>query len=163
MGHRLPRFNFRSLSAHRPIHNKCTRCLRLHRQPFGSRSCGYGGCYAFRQIHESFGSGQGHQVFYYLEGRTACQYSSGITWESVFVEGFYGHWWQRVRTVLFRYKPTRVEDTMEYRGDIQKPGNCATFIYTSGTTGPPKAVMISHDSYTYICANVAKATNAWRP
>ena len=52
---------------------------------------------------------------------------------------------------------------MEYRGDIQKPGNCATFIYTSGTTGPPKAVMISHDSYTYICANVAKATNAWRP
>ena len=65
--------------------------------------------------------------------------------------------------MLFRYKPTRVEDTMEYRGDVQKPGNCATFIYTSGTTGPPKAVMISHDSYTYICATVAKATRAWRP
>ena len=31
-----------------------------------------------------------------------------------------------------------------------KPGNCCTFIYTSGTTGPPKAVMISHDSYTWV-------------
>lgn len=34
--------------------------------------------------------------------------------------------------------------------DSQKAGSCATFIYTSGTTGPPKAVMISHDSYTWV-------------
>jgi long-chain-fatty-acid--CoA ligase ACSBG len=39
---------------------------------------------------------------------------------------------------------------VEWRQEVQKPGNCATFIYTSGTTGPPKAVMISHDNYTWV-------------
>ena len=37
-----------------------------------------------------------------------------------------------------------------------KPGNCCTFIYTSGTTGPPKAVMISHDSYTWVADATGK-------
>ncbi len=61
------------------------------------------------------------------------------------------------------YNPQRTEDTIEYRGDIQRPGNCATFIYTSGTTGPPKAVMISHDNYTYISDVAGRSTGLWKP
>lgn len=49
-----------------------------------------------------------------------------------------------------KFKPKRPEDELEYRMRLSKPGNCCTFIYTSGTTGPPKAVMISHDSYTWV-------------
>ena len=49
-----------------------------------------------------------------------------------------------------KFKATRPEDEVEYRMRLAKPGNCCTFIYTSGTTGPPKAVMISHDSYTWV-------------
>lgn len=39
---------------------------------------------------------------------------------------------------------------------MAKPGNCCTFIYTSGTTGPPKAVMLSHDSVTWVVEAVGK-------
>lgn len=48
------------------------------------------------------------------------------------------------------FKPNCVEDELSFRMNQSKPGNCCTFIYTSGTTGPPKAVMISHDSYTWV-------------
>ena len=40
---------------------------------------------------------------------------------------------------------------------MAKPGNCCTFIYTSGTTGPPKAVMISHDSYTWTADAIGRS------
>lgn len=61
------------------------------------------------------------------------------------------------------YKPEKKEDTIEYRQEVQKPGNCATFIYTSGTTGPPKAVMISHDNYTWVTDATVEVTQMLTP
>lgn len=66
------------------------------------------------------------------------------------MERVHGLWRKEVPPILYSYKPSKKEDTVECRMDSQKAGSCATFIYTSGTTGPPKAVMISHDSYTWV-------------
>ncbi|MDX9999834.1 MAG: AMP-binding protein [Polyangia bacterium] len=38
----------------------------------------------------------------------------------------------------------------------QRPEDCCTLIYTSGTTGPPKAVMISHASFTWLVERLLK-------
>ncbi len=64
-----------------------------------------------------------------------------------------------IRLKYFRYNPKDPRDLIENRMNEPKPGNCCTFIYTSGTTGPPKAVMISHDNYTWITDATIKRFN----
>lgn len=61
------------------------------------------------------------------------------------------------------YGPSKEEDTLENRMLIAKPGNCCTFIYTSGTTGNPKAVMLSHDNYTWLCEQIGKVFDFYNP
>jgi long-chain-fatty-acid--CoA ligase ACSBG len=68
-------------------------------------------------------------------------------------------WDQLIEIGMTKYSPKNVKDTIEYRLNEPKPGNCCTFIYTSGTTGPPKAVMISHDNYTWIADATVKRFN----
>lgn len=54
----------------------------------------------------------------------------------------------------------RVEkSTIEEKMRKLKPGNCCTLVYTSGTTGMPKAVMLSHDNYTWTrkAANIRRS------
>lgn len=41
------------------------------------------------------------------------------------------------------------DSLLEVRMDAQKPEELCTLIYTSGTTGPPKAVMMSHNNFTW--------------
>ena len=56
-------------------------------------------------------------------------------------------------------KTKEKEDNLEVRMRKQKPGNCCTLVYTSGTTGPPKAVMISHDNYTWTASGATRKYN----
>ncbi|KJE92043.1 long-chain-fatty-acid-CoA ligase ACSBG2 [Capsaspora owczarzaki ATCC 30864] len=46
---------------------------------------------------------------------------------------------------------------VEERAKLITPGHCCIVIYTSGTTGEPKAVMISHDSLTWV-SRIAQST-----
>ncbi len=62
--------------------------------------------------------------------------------------------WDQFMDIGRKFKATRPQDELEYRMRLAKPGNCCTFIYTSGTTGPPKAVMISHDNYTWVTDSI---------
>ena len=41
------------------------------------------------------------------------------------------------------------DELLNERISMQRPGNCCDIVYTSGTTGPPKAVMLSHDNFTW--------------
>jgi len=90
-----------------------------------------------------------------LEGNCAPRLAFGIEGSSAHLELIHGLW-RQVKFDLYRFKPEKEEDTIEYRQAAQKPGSCATFIYTSGTTGPPKAVMISHDNYTWTTNAIGK-------
>jgi long-chain-fatty-acid--CoA ligase ACSBG len=49
---------------------------------------------------------------------------------------------------------TELDVALEARMAGVRPGHCCSIIYTSGTTGPPKAVMISHDNYTWVSRNI---------
>lgn len=72
-------------------------------------------------------------------------------------------WEEFIKIGETQYNPKSEEDTIEHRMNDQKPGNCCSFIYTSGTTGPPKAVMISHDNYTWIANATIKRFNFDHP
>lgn len=56
-------------------------------------------------------------------------------------------------------KDSEKANQLEVRMRQQKPGNCCTLVYTSGTTGPPKAVMISHDNYTWTSSTTINKYN----
>ena len=58
-----------------------------------------------------------------------------------------------------KYVPKNPENSLEFRMKQQKPGNCCTLVYTSGTTGIPKAVMLSHDNYTWTAGYMNRFLN----
>ncbi|RLN48936.1 hypothetical protein BBJ28_00003269 [Nothophytophthora sp. Chile5] len=50
--------------------------------------------------------------------------------------------------------------SLQERMAAQLPGHCCTLVYTSGTTGKPKAVMISHDNFTWTVATALNSLSA---
>lgn len=72
-------------------------------------------------------------------------------------------WNQLPQIVKEKYAPTVEQDKLENRMQQAKPGNCCTFIYTSGTTGNPKAVMISHDNYTWVSDRIGHEFDFYDP
>jgi long-subunit acyl-CoA synthetase (AMP-forming) len=129
--------------------------MRVHSQPFRSRNRDNGRCVPSQQIPNSSAQSNKDKTLRHLEGSSAPKFTGVSTGSRTHLAGIHGCW-REVRLNVYRFKAEKEEDTLAYRQAAQKVGSCATFIYTSGTTGPPKAVMISHDSYMWTCDAIGK-------